>query len=163
MGAMAKAVKAMKAMKAMAAMKAMRAMKKKAVSKIAKGKFAKSVVFRGTKAKTVGCLTKSDLVENKRGKIVSKKSLAHGKKAYANIKAWTAAVQKARKALNVKGFVAVKKGSPSTRRPRSFSTERFSVAAAPAVGLSTSVECRSLSDCISLLNTCDEGCQSSKQ
>merc|ERR1719261_1624205 len=72
--------KAMKAMKAMAAMKAMRAMKKKAVSKIAKGKFAKSVVFRGTKAKTVGGLTKSDLVENKRGKIVSKKSLAHGKK-----------------------------------------------------------------------------------
>merc|ERR1712224_1169780 len=44
--------KAMKAMKAMAAMKAMRAMKKKAVSKIAKGKLAKLVVFRGTKAKT---------------------------------------------------------------------------------------------------------------
>merc|ERR1712182_147155 len=82
----------------------------KAVSKIAKGKMAKSVVFRGTKAKTVGGLTKTDLVENKRGKIVSKKSLAHGKKMYANIKAWTAAVQKARKALNVKGFVAVKKG-----------------------------------------------------
>merc|ERR1712031_59819 len=66
-------------MKAMAAMKAMKAMKKKAVSKIAKGKMAKSVVFRGTKAKTVGGLTASDLVKNKRGKIVSKKSLAHGK------------------------------------------------------------------------------------
>merc|ERR1711959_572048 len=37
--------KAMKAMKAMAAMKAMRAMKK-AVSKIAKGRMAKVVVFR---------------------------------------------------------------------------------------------------------------------
>merc|ERR1719443_107087 len=90
-------------MKAMAAMKAMRAMKKKAVSKIAKGRFAKSVVFRGTKAKTTGGLTKTDLVENKRGKIVSKKSAAHGKKQYANIKA--------RKALGVKGFVAVKKGT----------------------------------------------------
>merc|ERR1719409_643643 len=102
----------MKTMKAMKAMAAMKAMKKKSVSKIAKGKLAKSVVFRGSKAKTVGGLTKNDLVQNKRGKIVSKKSLAHGKKAYANIKAWTAAVQKARKALNVKGFVAVKKGTP---------------------------------------------------
>merc|ERR1719299_301880 len=90
-------------------MKAMKAMKKKAVSKIAKGKFAKSVVFRGTKAKTTGGLTKTDLVENKRGKIVSKKSAAHGKKQYANIKGWTVAVQKARKALGVKGFVVVKK------------------------------------------------------
>merc|ERR1712159_264671 len=112
--------KAMKAMKAMAAMKAMKAMKKKAVSKVAKGRFAKSVVFRGTKAKTVGGLTKTDLVENKRGKIVSKKSLAHGKKMYANIKGWTAAVQKARKALNVKGFVAVKKGSPLYKKAKEF-------------------------------------------
>merc|ERR1719502_166950 len=104
-------MKAMKAMKAMAAMKAMRAMKKKAVSKIAKGKFARSVVFRGTKAKTLSGLTKGDLVKNKRGKIVTKKQVANGKKAYTNIKGWTAAVQKARKALGVKGFVAVKKGS----------------------------------------------------
>merc|ERR1712188_104431 len=103
--------KAMKAMKAMAAMKAMRAMKKKAVSKIAKGRFAKSVVFRGSKAKTVGGLTKSDLVMNKRGKIVSKKTSANGKKNYANIKGWTVACQKARKALDVKGFVAIKKGT----------------------------------------------------
>merc|ERR1712118_73052 len=86
-------------------------MKKKAVSKIAKGTFAKSVVFRGSKEKTVGGLKKTDLVQNKRGKIVSKKLAANGKKAYANIKGWTVAVQQARKALNVKGFVAVKKGS----------------------------------------------------
>merc|ERR1719316_639027 len=103
--------KAMKAMKAMASMKAMRAMKKKAVSKIAKGKFAKSVVFRGTKAKTYTGLTKADLVQNKRGKIVTKKQVAAGKKAYANIKGWTVACQKARKALGIKGFVAIKKGS----------------------------------------------------
>merc|ERR1711869_165910 len=107
----------MGAMKAMAAMKAMKAMKKKAVSKIAKGKMARSVVFRGTKEKTLGGLTKSDLVQNKRGKIATKKQAAAGKKAYANIKGWTVAVQKARKALNVKGLV---------------------------VGLSTSVERRSL-------------------
>merc|ERR1719321_2311245 len=101
-------------------MKAMKAMKKKAVSKIAKGKMAKSVVFRGTKAKTIGGLTKSDLVKNKRGKIVSKKLLANGKKAYSNIKNWTVAVQKARKALGVKGFVAIKKGSALYKKAKEF-------------------------------------------
>merc|ERR1719230_2518211 len=102
-----------KAMKAMAAMKAMRAMKKKAVSKIAKGRYAKSVVFRGTKAKTYTGLTKADLVKSKRGKIVSKKQHALGKALYAkHAKAWISAVQKARKALGVKGFVAIKKGTP---------------------------------------------------
>merc|ERR1719263_2656220 len=98
----------------------MKAMKKKAVSKIAKGRFAKSVVFRGSKAKTVGGLTKTDLVMNKRGKIVSKKLLANGKKAYANIKGWTVAVQKARKTLGVKGFVAVKKGTPLYKKAKEF-------------------------------------------
>merc|ERR1719420_2904406 len=112
--------KAMKAMKAMAAMKAMRAMKKKAVSKIAKGKFAKSVVFRGTKAKTLSGLTKGDLIKNKRGKIVTKKQVAHGKKAYSNIKGWTTACQKARKALGIKGFVAIKKGSALYKKAKEF-------------------------------------------
>merc|ERR1711988_1053913 len=110
--------KAMKAMKAMAAMKAMRAMKKRAVSKIAKGKLAKLVVFRGTKAKTSSGLSKSDLTKNKNGKIVSKKQSANGKKAYANIKGWTVALQKARKALGVKGFVAVKKGTPLYKKAK---------------------------------------------
>merc|ERR1712146_293404 len=99
-------------------MKAMKAMKKKAVSKVAKGKLAKLVVFRGSKAKTTGGLTATDLVKNKRGKIVSKKATAHGKKAYANIKGWTVAVQKARKALNVKGLVAVKKGTPLYKKAK---------------------------------------------
>merc|ERR1711862_322984 len=102
--------KAMKAMKAMAAMKAMRAMKKKAVSKIAKGKLARAVVFRGTKEKTYTGLTKSDLIKNKRGKIVSKKASLRAKKNNF-IKGWVTAVQKARKALGLKGFVAIKKGS----------------------------------------------------
>ena len=102
--------KAMKAMKAMAAMKAMRAMKKKAVSKIATGRFAKVVVFRGSKAKTSGGLTSSDLIKNARGKIVSKKASQRAKKNNY-IKGWTTAVQKARKALGLKGFVAIKKGS----------------------------------------------------
>merc|ERR1711862_667633 len=105
-------------MAAMKAMKAMKARKKKFVSKLAKGKMARAVVFRGNKEKTASGLSKSDLVKNKRGKIVSKKSVAAGKKAYANIKGWTVAVQKARKALGVKGFVAVKKGTPLYKKAK---------------------------------------------
>merc|ERR1712139_186649 len=87
-------------------MKAMRAMEKKFVSKIAKGKFAKVLVLRGTKAKTASGLTASSLTKNKHGRVVSKKKSAFGKK---NL--WIAAVTKARKALGVKGFAAIKKGS----------------------------------------------------
>merc|ERR1712199_64562 len=126
--------KAMKAMKAMAAMKAMRAMKKKAVSKIAKGKFSKVVVFRGSKAKTTGGLTQGDLVKNSRGRIVSKKSSAQAKKRYGtSIKGWVVAVQKARKALGLKGFVAIKKGTPlytktkGSYRQTSYSPDPYSI------------------------------------
>merc|ERR1712146_158787 len=94
-------------------MGAMKAMKKKTVSKIAKGRYSKVVVFRGTKAKTSSGLTKSDLMKNKNGRIVSKKQSAKGKALYAQFaKPWISAVQKARKALGLKGFVAIKKGSP---------------------------------------------------
>merc|ERR1719265_1469766 len=78
------AMKAMKVMKKKAAMKAMKAMKKKAVSKIATGSHAKAMVLRGTKAKTTGGLTASDLIRNKAGKIVSKKKSATAKKAFKN-------------------------------------------------------------------------------
>merc|ERR1711918_338462 len=103
-----------------AAMKGMRrrAMKK---SVIAKGKRAKSSVFRGTKAKTVGGLKKSDLIRSKSGKIVSRKASARAKKNYAKgIGKWTAAVSKARKALGVKGFVAIKKGSALYKKAKEF-------------------------------------------
>merc|ERR1712124_94398 len=104
-----------------AAMKAMKAMKKKAVTKIARGRMAKVVVFRGSKAKTSGGLTKSDLVQNKHGRIVSKKSQAKGKALYAKFaKNWISAVQKARKALGLKGFVAIKKGTPLYNKAKEF-------------------------------------------
>ena len=107
--------KAMKAMKAMAAMKAMRAMKKKTVSKIARGRFAKVLVLRGTKAKTVGGLTASSLIKNKHGRVVSKKQSLKGKK---NV--WILAVAKARKELKIKGFCAVKKGTEIYKKAKSF-------------------------------------------
>merc|ERR1712232_264276 len=101
----------MKAMKKKAAMKAMKAMKKKVmkVSKIGKGKLAKSLVFRGQREKTVGGLTKSNLVKNKAGRVVSKERSATSKKAFATsaLKRWCDATKKARKELNVKGFCPV--------------------------------------------------------
>merc|ERR1719203_624364 len=67
------------------------------------------MVFRGSKEKTVGGLTKDTLVKNKSGKIVSKAASARAKKNYANsaLKKWTDAVKLARKQLNVTGFCAV--------------------------------------------------------
>merc|ERR1712078_194855 len=85
---------------------------KKRVSKIAMGRMSKAVVFRGNKEKTASGLKKTDLIKSKSGKIVSKKASAAGKRAYKQISGWTKAVQQARKQLKVKGFVAVKKGTP---------------------------------------------------
>merc|ERR1712032_883808 len=88
--------------------KAMKAMKAKRVSKIAKGKMARSVVFRGGKAKTATGLTKDMLTKSKTGKIVSKKRSALAKKNYASgIGKWTKAVQAAKKALGIKGFAII--------------------------------------------------------
>ena len=87
---------------------AMKAMKRRAMKKsvVAKGKSAKSVVFRGTKVKTSGGLKKGDLVRNKRGKVVSKKASARSKSSKGGkaIMKWGAAFKQARKALGVKGF-----------------------------------------------------------
>ena len=112
---MAKAMKAMKVMKKKAAMKAMKAMKKKSVSKIARGRMAYAMVLRGSKAKTIGGLTAKDLTKNKNGKIVSKKQSAMGKKH-----PWMQAVAKARKALKIKGFTAIKKGTPLYAKAKEF-------------------------------------------
>ncbi|CAE8640614.1 unnamed protein product [Polarella glacialis] len=107
--AMKKVMKA--AMKAKAMKKAMKkVMKKKAMKKstIAKGKRAKSSVFRGSKAKTSGGLTKDKLTKNKGGKVVSKASSARAKKLYSKtIGGWNTAVMAARKALAIKGFCAI--------------------------------------------------------
>mmetsp|Transcript_114973 Transcript_114973/g.161563 ORF Transcript_114973/g.161563 Transcript_114973/m.161563 type:complete len:132 (+) Transcript_114973:69-464(+) len=101
-----------KSMKAKTTMKA-RAMKKKAVSKIARGKLAKVVVFKGigNKEKTASGQSRSDLMKNKRNKVVSKKQNAAGKKNFKYISGWNEAVIKARKELGIKGFCAINGGS----------------------------------------------------
>merc|ERR1711870_156137 len=99
-----------------AAMKAAmkKTMKKIAMKKsqIAKGKRAKSSVFRGTKSKTSGGLTKDKLIKNKRGKVVSKAASAAAKKRSSHFVAWAKAVATARKELGLKGFIAVGGKSP---------------------------------------------------
>eukprot|EP00930_Biecheleria_cincta_P005840 TRINITY_DN1067_c0_g1_i1.p1 TRINITY_DN1067_c0_g1~~TRINITY_DN1067_c0_g1_i1.p1 ORF type:complete len:103 (+),score=28.77 TRINITY_DN1067_c0_g1_i1:1-309(+) len=90
-------------------MKVMKGMK--AMKKAKKNVGARFNVFKGKKEKTKTGLKKTDLMMSKSGKVVTKKSHAAGVRAYKNIKGWTAAVQKARKELGVKGFAAVKKGS----------------------------------------------------
>merc|ERR1719324_878132 len=96
-------------------MKAMKAMKAMKVSKIGRGRFSKVLVLRGTKEKTVGGLKATDLVKNKHGRVVSKKQSARGK---AN--PWIIAVKKARAALKIKGFSAVKKGTPLYIKAKEF-------------------------------------------
>ena len=88
-----------KAMKAVMkpAMKAMK--KKKHVSIIARGRMAKVQVLKGSKEHTVGGLKATDLMKNKRGKVVSKKAHARGMKH-----PWMVAVRAARKALGITGF-----------------------------------------------------------
>merc|ERR1719350_1300578 len=96
---------AMKAMKMASAMKMKMAMK------------AKKVSIFGKKSK--GGLKKDDLTKNKAGKIVSKKKAALGKK-----NKWTQATAKARKALGLKGFIAVggksAQGQALLKKARSF-------------------------------------------
>ncbi|OLP84071.1 hypothetical protein AK812_SmicGene35089 [Symbiodinium microadriaticum] len=131
---MKNAMKVMKssAMKAKTSMKAkaMKVMKKKAVSKIAMGKRAKSVVFRGSKEKTSGGLAKSQLMKNKRGKVVSKKMHAKGKTIQKFVQRWLDSVMTARKELGIKGFCAV--GGKSAQGKALYAKAKVSQSRLPA-------------------------------
>ena len=81
---------------------------------------SKRQVWNGSRQKTMSSLTKSDFMLNKNGKLVSKKQHAHGRRAFKNIRGWTQAVSKARKALGITGFCAVKKGTALYKKAREF-------------------------------------------
>merc|ERR1712048_1265556 len=100
---------ALQPMKKAPAMKGAKTMKAKRVTKIARGKFARSQVLRGSKEKTVSGMTKDSLMRNKFGKIVSKKASAAARKRYqsSGAKIWADCIKQARKALNLTGFVAI--------------------------------------------------------
>merc|ERR1719277_146169 len=90
-----------------ASMKSMKKVKK--VSVIARGKRARSAVFKGKKVKTASGMTKDGLIKSKRGKVVSKKASARAKSRWATsaLKKWGEAVSQARKQLGISGFCAV--------------------------------------------------------
>merc|ERR1719266_627378 len=88
-----------------AAMKAMKAMKATKAKKVARGRLAKSMVLKGTREKTAGGLTAKDIIRNKYGKFVSK-----NRSALMKNNPWMKACAAARKALAIKGFVALNKG-----------------------------------------------------
>merc|ERR1719386_171529 len=82
-------------------------MKKKKVSKVARGRMAKALVFRGSREKTAGGLTRDSLMRNKRGKVVSKRQNAKGKRAFKNVETWVEAFVQAHEMLRVEGFHAI--------------------------------------------------------
>ena len=100
---------------AMKAMKAAKAMKATRMSKIATGRKAKAMVWRGSKQQTSGGFMTVNLKKNKRGKIVSIEASASALYGYKNRRSnfpkWIAAVKRARKELKLEGFVAIKKGT----------------------------------------------------
>merc|ERR1712187_473720 len=81
---------------------------------------SKRQVWNGSRQKTKSGLTKDSYMKNKNGKIVSRAQHAHGKKQFQNIKGWPAAVSKARKALGITGFCAVKKGTALYQKAREY-------------------------------------------
>jgi len=70
-------------------------------------------VFNGKDTKTWGGMKQGDLLKNKNGKVVSKKLSKQGQK-----RCWPMAIAAARVALDLTGFVAIKKGSALYRKAR---------------------------------------------
>merc|ERR1711973_16732 len=82
---------------------------------------SKQQVWNGTKKKTkTSGHTKSQLMKNKRGKLVTIKSHKAGQKQYKQngLSKWTSACMKARKKLGIVGFKAVKKGTAYYKEAR---------------------------------------------
>merc|ERR1719240_1308557 len=117
--------------------KSMKVMKKKKIGKVAHGRMAKALVFRGSRVKTSGGLTRDSLMRNKRGKIVSKRQNASGKRAWKNVETWHEAFMQAREMLRVEGFHAINgktlQGKAlyyKTKAPRTANEARKAAAAA---------------------------------
>lgn len=106
-----------------------RATRRRVARKAKKAKKAKTVgkkwqVWKGTRVKTVGGLTKKDLMMNKHGKVVSKKKSMLSKKRKGGILNWCAAIKQARKEMNLQGFVACKKGTSYYKRVKAIYTAK---------------------------------------
>ena len=92
---------------------------------------SKAQVFRGTRQKSMSGFTKDMLMKNKNGKIVTKKQHAAGKRAFKNIRGWTAAVSKARKALGHRGTSMCKSVRQPGFEPGSHGWEPYMITPTP--------------------------------
>merc|ERR1719317_626132 len=90
---------------------------------------SKKQVFLGKKHKTRGGLRRGDLVRNVKGKVVSKRMSAHGKKAFVHIAPWLAAFRQAKEDLGLSGFVLAKRGSAVYAKAKVLFAESYSRAA----------------------------------
>merc|ERR1719245_2109084 len=68
-------------------------------------------VLKGTRDRTSGRLRAEHLMKSKRGKVVSKRKSAQGKRQFKHIVKWVEALGRARKDLGLRGFHVIKKGS----------------------------------------------------
>ena len=104
---------ATKAMKAMSALNAKKAIKtKKDMSYMRK---ERQMVLAGEFGQTRSGMREDDLVQDKAGKVKSKKLVNAGKS-----NRWIAACVAARTALNIKGFEPVKKNTPLYIKAKAF-------------------------------------------
>merc|ERR1719158_2509199 len=128
--------------------------KKKTVSKIAKGRMAKVLVFRGSKEKTVGGMTAASLTKNKNGKIVSKKRSAFGKKsAYCCRHQGKEGIGSQGLCRNREGLFSLQEGQGALP----MNMHEHAKASAQGVGMSTPLERRCVGWTVSLvLSTIDE-------
>eukprot|EP00927_Polykrikos_kofoidii_P035328 TRINITY_DN2990_c0_g1_i9.p1 TRINITY_DN2990_c0_g1~~TRINITY_DN2990_c0_g1_i9.p1 ORF type:complete len:150 (-),score=24.30 TRINITY_DN2990_c0_g1_i9:238-687(-) len=111
---MKKAMKPMKLVMKTIMKTAMKAMK---VSSVARGSRMRASVLAGKKEKTYTGLKASDLIKNKRGKIVSKTSSAGARQRYegSKLQKWVQAVKVARKQLALTGYVGLNSPTPEGR------------------------------------------------
>ncbi|CAK0881682.1 unnamed protein product [Prorocentrum cordatum] len=117
----------MKAMKAKArAMTPMAAMKRSAKAEVkAKRRLSKvgtkAQVLAGKREKTKWGLRKEHLVKSKKGKTVTKRKSAAGKKTFdQNLAKWILSFRRARAELGLTGFVLVKKGAALYSKTREY-------------------------------------------
>merc|ERR1719270_11340 len=100
-------------------------MKKKKVMKVKVKKTGKKwQVFAGTRDKTTSGLKKEDMMQNKTGKIVSrKKSLLAKSRFGSSVKPWLECTQKARKDLKIVGMCPI--GGKTELGQRFYQRTRF--------------------------------------
>lgn len=79
---------------------------------------SKAQVFHGSAKHTAGGLTRKDLVQNKRGRIVSRKQMAAGKKAFGRLVALGYKPKKGTFRLMKKSKKVSKKMNKSKKAPR---------------------------------------------